>query len=159
MKQLPMEFFDRDTVAVARELVGKILQVGRRRARILEVEAYKQDRASHARTLTERSRIMHETHGHVYVYLVYGMYYCLNITTDSKPGAVLIRGLDCEGCGGPGKLCRELGITAADNGLRLGKRFRVFDDGSRPRVKSSGRIGIREDTHLRWRFYAEGGGK
>ncbi|MGV8141218.1 MAG: DNA-3-methyladenine glycosylase [Candidatus Woesearchaeota archaeon] len=153
MKQLSKEFFHRDTVIVAKELVGKILQVGNVKARIIEVEAYKDDKASHARTNTPRSKIMYDTYGHVYVYFIYGMYHCLNITTDSGPGAVLIRALDYPGCDGPGRLCKNLGVTLKDNGLILGGRFKVFDDGFRPDVFSSGRIGIRLDTHLKWRFY------
>lgn len=153
MKELPEDFFNRDTVIVAKELVGKIIQVGRTKARILEIEAYKQDRASHARTRTPRSEIMYETYGHIYVYFIYGMYYCLNITTDSKPGAVLIRAVDYPGCDGPGKLCRTLKITKKDNGQKLGKKFRVLDDGFTAKVKSTARIGIKKDTRLKWRFY------
>ncbi|MGV8168585.1 MAG: DNA-3-methyladenine glycosylase [Candidatus Nanoarchaeia archaeon] len=152
MKPLHKEFFNRDTLIVAKELVGKILQVSKIRARIIEVEAYKQDKASHARTLTNRSKIMYDTYGHVYVYFIYGMYYCLNITTDSKPGAVLIRALDLEGCDGPGKLCKTLKITKKDNGLALGKKFKILDDGYKPKIKRTERIGIKHDKHLKWRF-------
>lgn len=153
--ELKKDFFCRDTVEVARELPGKILQVGKHRGRILEVEAYKQDKASHARTRTERSSLMFDTCGHIYVYFIYGMYYCLNITTDSSPGAVLIRAVELPGCDGPGKLCKVLGITKKDNGSLLGKKFRVFDDGFRGEVKSSRRIGIKNDAHLKWRFFID----
>ena len=155
MRQLGRGFFNRDTVIVARELVGKILQVDDVRARILEVEAYKDDKASHAHTKTPRSSIMYDTYGHVYVYFIYGMYHCLNITTDTGPGAVLIRALDIPRCDGPGKLCMTLNITKKDNGLCLGGRFKVLDDGFRPNIVCSGRIGIRHDRHLNWRFYEE----
>ncbi len=155
MKQLSKEFFNRDTVVVAKELIGKILQVDNIRARILEVEAYKEDLASHARTKTPRSKIMFDTHGHIYVYFIYGMYHCLNITTDSKPGAILIRAIDYPGCSGPGKLCKTLNITRKDNGLELGGRFKILDDGFIAKIKKSERIGIKEDKHLLWRFYIE----
>jgi 3-methyladenine DNA glycosylase Mpg len=81
------------------------------------------------------------------------MYHCLNITTDSGPGAVLIRALDHPGCDGPGKLCKTLKITRKDNGIRLGKRLKVLDDGLRPKIECSERIGIKNDKHLKWRFY------
>jgi DNA-3-methyladenine glycosylase len=156
MKHLPKEFFNKDTVQVAKELVGKILQVDNIRARILETEAYKEDKASHARTKTKRSQIMFDTYGYVYVYFIYGMYHCLNITTDSKPGAVLIRSLDYSGCDGPGKLCRTLKITKLDNGQELGKRIRILDDGFKPkRIEHLERIGIKQDKHLKWRFHIE----
>ncbi|NOZ80788.1 MAG: 3-methyladenine DNA glycosylase [DPANN group archaeon] len=155
MEPLGREFFRQDTVKVAKALIGKLLEVDRIRMRIVETEAYKDDQASHARTYTERSRLMFETYGHIYVYLVYGMYHCLNITTDEGPGAVLIRALDGEGCDGPGKLCRKLDITLKDNGQPLGRRFRILDDGQEPEIGTSERIGIRKDTHLRWRFYSK----
>jgi DNA-3-methyladenine glycosylase len=154
MKELGRRFFNRDTVKVAKELVGKLLQVDDVKARIIEVEAYKDDMASHAHTRTSRSELMYTTYGHIYVYFVYGMYHCLNITTDSGPGAVLIRVLDHPGCNGPGKLCMTLNITRKDNGVALGGRFKILDDGCKPRIKSSGRIGIRRDKRLKWRFYA-----
>lgn len=153
MKQLSKNFFKQDTVKVAKLLVGKILQVDNVRVRIIEVEAYKQDKASHAYRRTPRSELMFTTYGHVYVYLIYGMYHCLNFTTDEKPGAVLIRMGDMKGCEGPGKLCKTLKITKKDNGVVIGGRFKIFDDGYKPKIVASERIGIKEDTHLKWRFY------
>jgi len=155
MKQLPIKFFNRDTVLVAKELVGKILQIDGIKARILEVEAYKDDKASHARTRTSRSELMYNTYGHVYVYLIYGMYHCLNITTDSRPGAILIRAVDHPDCDGPGKICKTLKITKKDNGKRLGERFKILDDGYKSKIKNSERIGIKQDMHLKWRFYVD----
>jgi len=157
VKYLKKEFFNRDTVKVARDLVGKILQVDYIRARIIEVEAYKDDLASHARTKTKRSKIMYDTYGHIYVYLIYGMYHCLNITTDKefKPGAILIRAVTYPDCDGPGKLCKTLNITKQDNGKDLGDRFKILDDGFKPKIKMSERIGIKQDMHLKWRFYMD----
>lgn len=152
MIQLSKEFFNQDTVKVAKQLVGKILQVDDVKARIIEVEAYKEDKASHAYKRTPRSELMYTTYGHVYVYFIYGMYYCLNFTTDSKAGAVLIRALDLDGCNGPGKICKTLNITKKDNGVAIGKRFKVFDDGYKPKIIASERVGIKQDTHLKWRF-------
>jgi DNA-3-methyladenine glycosylase len=155
MRELSRKFFKRNTVKVARELVGKIMQIDGRSARITETEAYTTDKASHARFKTERSKLMHETYGYIYVYFIYGMYYCLNVTTDIKPGAVLIRGIDLENCNGPGKLCREMNITKQDNGVIIGNRIKFFDDGQLAVVKCSSRIGIKQDTHLLWRFYID----
>ncbi len=155
MKQLPKEFFKRDTVKVARELVGKILVVGNKKARIVETEAYKQDKASHARKRTPRTELMYTTHGHVYVYMIYGMYYCLNITTDVSAGAVLIRAVETKdkSCSGPGKLCKFLKITKKDDKIPLGKRIKILDVGFKPKIVATTRVGIREDKHLLWRFY------
>jgi DNA-3-methyladenine glycosylase len=153
MKELGNDFFCRDTVLVARDLAGKILRVDDTYARIVEVEAYKTDKASHAFKRTPRSELMYSTHAHIYVYIIYGMYNCLNITTDTLPGAILIRAVDYPGCNGPGKLCRTLKITRKDNGAALGGRFRVYEDGKKFKVRRSTRIGITKDTHLKWRFY------
>ena len=95
-KELPLSFFSRDTVTVARELLGKILVIGNCSGRIVETEAYGSDPASHAFRKTERSALMFDTFGQVYVYLIYGMYHCINFTTEisGTPGAVLIRALE-----------------------------------------------------------------
>lgn len=161
MKKVNQDFFKRDTLVVAKELLGKIIVVNSIKARITEVEAYKEDKASHARKKTERSKLMFDTYGYVYVYLIYGMYYCLNFTTDIKPGAVLIRALhplnsnnmDASSFSGPGKLCKILGITKLDNGKKIGERIKLYDDGYQPKINKSQRIGIKEDTHLMWRFH------
>jgi len=76
MKLLSENFFARDTVAVARDLLGKVVMVNGCSARVVETEAYKQDKASHAYKKTERSLLMYDTYGYVYVYLIYGMYWC-----------------------------------------------------------------------------------
>jgi DNA-3-methyladenine glycosylase len=171
-------FFERPTVAVARDLIGKVLvreRRGRRlRARIVEVEAYlgEHDAASHARHgQTPRAAIMFGPPGFVYVYLIYGMYHCMNFITerDGIAGAVLIRaaepldGGDPKVWRGPGKLCRGLGITLADKGTDLtarGAKMYVVDDGAPPlRIARSPRIGV--DYAGRWagrhlRFYVPG---
>ncbi len=124
--RLGAAFFNRGAVAVARDLLGKHL-VRRRGNRtvaavITETEAYcgPRDRASHAsRGMTPRTRVMFGPPGRTYVYLVYGMYHCLNFVTgpDGYPAAVLIRAVDLPDADGPGKLCRELTITRAHNDL------------------------------------------
>ncbi|MBI3291051.1 DNA-3-methyladenine glycosylase, partial [Candidatus Falkowbacteria bacterium] len=95
MKELSSAFFAKDTLTVAQELLGKIISINGMQVRIVETEAYGTDPASHAYTKTARSTIMYETHGYVYVYLIYGMYWCLNFTSDqNQAGAVLIRAVE-----------------------------------------------------------------
>jgi DNA-3-methyladenine glycosylase len=126
---------------VARELLGKVLELRRadRRlaATIVETEAYlgAGDPASHShRGPTPRSQIMFGPPGVAYVYFIYGMYHCLNAVTEPEGtgSAVLIRALDPvvpglapvpgwtrRSVGGPGRLCRELGIDLGMNGWDL----------------------------------------
>ncbi|HDN04668.1 MAG TPA: DNA-3-methyladenine glycosylase [Chloroflexi bacterium] len=140
---LPESFFSRDTVQVARDLVGKRLVrlEGNQRISgiILETEAYRgeEDLACHCRAgRTPRTEIMYGPAGRAYIYLIYGMYWLLNFVTESEgsPGAVLIRALVPEEgkekisqrrgnqpekhwTDGPGKICIALGINADFNGL------------------------------------------
>jgi DNA-3-methyladenine glycosylase len=131
--KLPRTFYDRDPMAVARELLGKLLVHAvdgvERVGRIVEVEAYlgPHDLAAHsARGLTPRTRVMFGPPGHAYVYFIYGMYYCMNVVTQAEgiASAVLLRALEpvrnVEGrTQGPGLLCRALGIDQRMNGHDL----------------------------------------
>ncbi|NMC12112.1 MAG: DNA-3-methyladenine glycosylase [Chloroflexi bacterium] len=145
MDRLSRDFFDRNTVIVAKELLGKRLvrvEDGNRLAGyIVETEAYRgeEDLGCHARAgLTQRTSIMYGSPGHAYVYFTYGMHWMLNFVTEPKgfPAAVLIRGiLPCEGmdiisnrrkgqpfprwADGPAKLCQALNITGSLNGTDL----------------------------------------
>ena len=133
MRKLPRGFYDRDTIVVARELLGKYLVRRRggvdRVGRIVEVEAYlgPHDRASHSsRGLTERTRIMFGHPGHAYVYMIYGMHECMNVVTekDGQAAAVLLRALEpvanVEGrTQGPALLCKSMGIDRRLNGHDL----------------------------------------
>ena len=136
MRRLEREFFARDTVGVARDLLGRVLvrllDGERLSGRIVEVEAYvgEDDQASHAHSgRTERNAAMYGPPGHAYIYLIYGVHHCLNVVTGSEgfPAAVLIRGLEpVEGLermralrggrsgreltAGPGRLCQALAI-------------------------------------------------
>jgi DNA-3-methyladenine glycosylase len=96
---------------------------------IIEVEAYRgeEDEASHARFgKTSRNRIMYARGGLVYVYLIYGMYWMLNMVTgpEGQPQAVLIRGL--KGFDGPGRLTRALGIDRSFYGEDLAESDRLW---------------------------------
>lgn len=171
MSNLTSEFFERDTIDVARDLIGTVMIVGGCQGRIVETEAYTTDAASHSVMRPRQSIVMQQTFGHVYVYFIYGMYYCLNFTTDRESaGAVLIRaaeptrGLDlmCERRGtddirklasGPGRLCQAFGIDLSFTGERIGRRIKVRTRNTTPEIASSKRIGISRATHLEWRFY------
>ena len=138
-KILPRQFYERPTVEVARDLLGKILVHGRTAGVIIETEAYLggEDLAAHsARGVTPRTKVIFGPPGHAYVYFIYGMYECLNLVAEpnGRPGCVLIRALDPL-CGiptmfrrrpaarkredlasGPGKLTLAMGITRSQNG-------------------------------------------
>ncbi len=147
--RLVREFYARDTQLVARELIGKLVAVRRGRGvvrgRIVETEAYDgpDDRASHAhRGRTVRNAPMFGPPGHAYVYLIYGMWNCLNVVTREAghPSAVLLRaldfagladGLDARAGAGPGKLCAALAIDREQSGEDLvdGASIWIEDDG------------------------------
>src|SRR4029077_7914509 len=130
--RLPRSFYARGTVEVARDLLGKIIRHGPASARIVETEAYLGigDAAAHsARGPTPRTKVIFGPPGHAYVYLIYGMHYCLNIVAEPKgvAGCVLIRAVEPIGAPteaglsstGPGKLTRALGITLDHYGVDL----------------------------------------
>ena len=179
MEILPRDFYDRDTLTVARELLGCYLVrewEGKKLAvRITETEAYigRMDKACHAYQYkrTPRTETLFSKPGVSYVYLIYGMYHCLNCVTEAEgePCAVLLRGVEpLEGraemalerygrsweeltprqrrglADGPGKLCRALGITREENGAPLtGDVISVWDDGAPcPPIRAGKRIGI-----------------
>ncbi len=133
MHKLPRAFYDRDTIAVARDLLGKCL-VHRtprveRIGQIVEVEAYlgPHDLAAHSsKGLTERTKIMFGPPGHAYVYLIYGMHNCMNVVTEREghASAVLLRAVQpvknlTGRTQGPGLLCRALHIDRRLNGHDL----------------------------------------
>ena len=102
LRRLPREFYDRDPIVVARDLLGKCLvrrEHDRARiGRIVEVEAYlgPHDLAAHsAKGLTARTRVMFGPPGYAYVYLIYGMYHCMNVVTqaEGKASAVLYKAI------------------------------------------------------------------
>ena len=171
MPFLDAEFFARDTITVAQDLIGATLVVGPCAGRIVETEAYTTDDASHASRRTNRSALMFDTFGHLYVYFTYGMYYCLNFTTEHDGvGAVLIRaveptlGLQIMSqrrhteeiknlASGPGKLAQAFGIDLRLNGRPVGREVKVRERDSLPPISASPRIGIRKATELPWRFF------
>ncbi|MEI6083845.1 MAG: DNA-3-methyladenine glycosylase [Verrucomicrobiota bacterium] len=126
MRPLPRNFYDRDTILVARELLGKYLVHGRQVGRIVETEAYlgQHDKAAHsARGRTPRNEVMFGSPGYAYVYMIYGMYFCMNVVTEHA-AAVLIRALEpvenlAGKTRGPGLLCIAMGIDKTLNGRDL----------------------------------------
>jgi DNA-3-methyladenine glycosylase len=148
------ELQGRDTVKLARWLLGKVLvrtdRSGRREEVICEVEAYhgESDRACHAsKGRTKRTDVLYRSGGVWYVYLCYGVHEMLNLVTgpEGHPAAVLIRGV--AGVTGPGRLTRAFGIDRALNGLPAepGSGLHLEDQGCRvpPRLVTAGpRVGV-----------------
>jgi DNA-3-methyladenine glycosylase len=127
---LPRIYFNRSTITVARSLIGKYLVRvidGRILAgKIIEVEAYvgPLDKACHAsKGRTQRTDVMFGPGGIAYVYLIYGMYHCLNVVTEREefPSAVLIRAIEIDGAliDGPGRVCRAMQIDRCLNRVDL----------------------------------------
>lgn len=181
-------FYDRPTLEVAHDLIGKVLvrRYGRDRlavGMIVETEAYVgvEDRACHAsKGLTERTRVLFGPSGRAYVYMIYGMYHCLNAVTEAAgfPAAVLIRAVEPidgvswmrrnrrgvaadEISSGPGKLCQAFRIERDLNevslsGDQLWIEDRALDGGP---ILSGPRIGVDYSGEYRdkpWRFFVAG---
>jgi len=178
-KPLPRVFFERPTLTVAKELLGKVLirQAPNNiiQTRIVDAEAYvgPNDKACHAsKGRTKRTETMFGPPGFTYVYLIYGMYHCLNIVTEQEdyPAAILIRGLEILGnnsrtevstrIDGPGRVCRFLEIDRTHNGLdtTLGTTLWIEDHGQtylRKHIHTLPRIGVDyagEWAKKPWRF-------
>lgn len=175
---LARDFYNRSTVKVARDLLGKVLRHGPTAGIIVETEAYlgEDDLASHsARGITDRTRVIFGPPGHAYVYLIYGMYECLNFVAEpaGKAGCVLIRAIEpCEGietmrkrrpaarkteqlASGPGKLTQALGITRALNGADVTEGPITVHQPAAPQsfsIATTARIGITQcaDWPLRY---------
>ncbi|MDR0469540.1 MAG: DNA-3-methyladenine glycosylase [Peptococcaceae bacterium] len=174
MAKLPRGFYHRDTVEIAEDLIGRVLvhrtADGVTAGRIVEAEAYagKNDAACHSAkgNSNGRTAVMYGSGGFAYVYLIYGMYYCMNIVTraEGEPEAVLIRALEpLEGirlmasrrgveapdnmdtpaskllrnlCAGPGKLCIAMAIDKRCYGLDLCGSELFLDEGTKPAAGS-----------------------
>jgi DNA-3-methyladenine glycosylase len=175
MSPLGRQFFARDTLTVARELLGqrlvRLVEGRRVSGRIVEVEAYigEQDAACHASAgRTQRTEIMYGPPGHAYVYFIYGMHHCLNVVTEREgfPAAVLIRGVepqeglevmranrpdraDSELTNGPAKLCQALRIDGRLNGVDLCTSKELFLERAGPALEAdivaAPRVGVRGD--------------
>ena len=174
LKPLKRAFFERPTLEVAPELLGKqiILKENKKKQTIgviVEVEAYTSDdpacHAAHGKT--PRNEVMFGQGGITYVYFIYGMYYCLNFVTEKKdiPGAVLIRALevnekDTRIASGPGKLCNYLNITKQHNKIdccNIDSPLIVTNNSRYNKndflITQTFRIGISKAANLPWRWY------
>jgi len=168
---LPRIYFNRPTVTVARSLIGKYLvrEIDGRIlvGKIVEIEAYvgPQDKACHAsKGRTQRTDVMFGPAGVAYVYLIYGMYHCLNVVTEREefPAAVLIRAIEIDGelIDGPGRLCRTLQIDRRLNraDLTTGESLWLEDRGvlvEKGDVEAYPRVGVDyagEWAKKPWRF-------
>lgn len=185
--RLPVDFYaDEGTEALARSLLGTRLVTVSRGARtsgvIVEVEAYLgfNDPACHAaRGPTKRNAVMFRAPGYCYVYLIYGMYHCVNVVSDPEGvgSAVLIRAVeplegievmrrrrgssikDIDLARGPGRLCEALGISTGMSGEHFANSSRIwiephtiFDSS---RISASGRIGISVGKDMPLRFFVK----
>ncbi len=166
MQKLKQTFFSSDSEIVAKNLLWKIIKVWDKSWIIYEVEVYKWlcDEASHAYPKqTPRNTLMYESFGKVYVYLIYGMHYCLNFTSDSKkPWAVLIRAVKdletWEIYNWPWKLTKFLGIDKSFNSedLENWKKLCILDNNIKLKdIKATPRIWIKKATEKKWRFIWE----
>lgn len=186
MKILQRDFYSRNAVEVAKNLLGKNLvrQIGGEEliGRIVEVEAYRgsDDPASHAyRGKTPRNAVMFGKAGCAHIYFIYGKHYCLNVTAEREgvPGAVLVRALEpvagieimrrnrkakglVDLMNGPGKLTEAMKITKELNGWDLTKGEELFicesDVKKGFRITSTKRVGVKNGADKLWRFYVEG---
>lgn len=175
--RLPRSFYARPTLAVARDLLGKVLLYdgpeGRRAARLVEVEAYHgaRDPASHAfRGPTPRTEVMFGRPGHAYVYLSHGVWHCMNVVAHEPgiAGAVLLRGAEplegfAEGArlSGPGLLGRAFALSTAHSGIDLTRSALQLRDAPAPasrQIARGVRIGIAESATSAkpWRLWVRG---
>ncbi len=177
LKRLSRKFYTRKTLTVAKDLLGKhiIRKIGSRKSvgKIVETEAYigPKDRASHAfgGKVTPRNKTEYLKGGHIYIYLCYGTYWQLNITTEKagKPECVLIRALEPIGkvkskkiASGPGKLCKWMKLDKSFNGEDLVNSKRIWLEAGeklkKQQIVSAKRIGIDYAGIWKekpWRFY------
>lgn len=178
MGVLTKKFFERNTVLVAKELLGKSLVCGKCSGRIVETEAYlgKNDLASHASAKSrKRSQVMFGPASHAYVYFTYGNHWLFNIVTEKTgiAGAVLIRALEpltgislmkkhratdnlLNLCSGPAKLCQALSIDNKLHGKPLSKQtVCVLDSKEKPQIVSTSRVGISKGKEHNYRFFVK----
>ncbi len=185
---LQESFYQKDTTTVAKELLGKILvhesKEGTTSGKIIETEAYRgpEDQAAHSSggRRTVRNEVMYGQKGHAYIYFIYGLYYCFNVTAGNvpeKPEAVLIRTLEpvageeimikrrgqqvkiANLTNGPSKLCMAMGISKAQNKATLTAPPLYIEDVSiihKNNIVETTRVGVDysgEWKNMPWRFY------
>ncbi|MGI9601150.1 MAG: DNA-3-methyladenine glycosylase [Acidimicrobiales bacterium] len=181
VEPLPRCFFEGRATDIAPDLLNKVIEVGDRSGRIVEVEAYEgtDDPGSHGfRGITPRTEVMFGAAGHLYVYFTYGMHWCANVVCGPRGtcSALLLRGIEPltgidamraarpkarrppDLTNGPAKLCQALGIDGDHNGVDvtdpLGAVI-VGDGGTTPPANpvQTTRIGLSKGADLPWRWY------
>lgn len=165
-RKIDSQFFSLDVLTVAPGLPGKkivrIIDGTRKEFVITEVEAYRgtEDLACHAsKGRTKRTEVMYHEGGHIYMYLIYGMYWMFNIVTGpaGHPQAALIRALS--GVNGPGKVSRELSLNGDFYGENLVNSERIWlEEGIKsPEILTGTRIGVDYAGQIwsskPWRFF------
>ncbi len=165
-RPISTDFFQRDALIIAPELLGKYIvrkyDNGEiKRFRITEVEAYcgEEDKACHAaKGRTKRTEVLYHEGGKIYVYLIYGMYWLLNFVTgkENHPQAILIRSV--EEASGPGRVGKLLQLDVSFYGEKIpSERIWLEDNGEKiSNYSTSPRIGINyaeEWTDKPWRFF------
>lgn len=189
---LPRQFYRRDAITVSKELLGKILvhksSIGTTAGKIVETEAYlgPEDQAAHSSggRRTARNEVMFRHKGYAYVYFIYGLYHCFNVTAGNVPGkpeAVLIRALEPVAgeqimakrrgpkirnqvnlTNGPSKLCMAMDITRSHNATNLTFPPLYIKDAlpiPQKDIVEKMRIGVDyagEWKNKPWRFYIRG---
>jgi DNA-3-methyladenine glycosylase len=163
--RLGYDFYEKDVLEIAPALLGQYLVCVSdegivNRYIITETEAYRgeEDLACHAsKGRTQRTEIMYGRGGSLYIYLIYGMYWMMNVVAGkmNEPQAALIRGI--QGFEGPGKLTRALGITKAFYGEDLVQSDRIWitESGATPKFITTPRVGIEYAGKWKnkpWRF-------
>ena len=168
-RRIPAEFFHRDVLEVAPDLVGKILvhklpDGTELRERIAETEAYRgeEDKGCHAsKGRTKLTELLYGESGLIYVYLCYGMHWLMNVITGEadQPQGVLLRAGEIYN--GPAKLTKNMKIDGSFNGISLLGNEEIWfeDDGNCPRIRTASRVGIDYAgdywKEIEWRFIAD----
>jgi DNA-3-methyladenine glycosylase len=173
-REIGNHFFSRNTIEVAADLLGKEIRYSGCSGMIVETEAYRDDPASHYVQKPNKGQMLKTTFGHIYIFLIYGMYFCLNFTTEREGiGAVLIRAVEPTGgiemmkqrrkvanilnlTNGPGKVGQAFDIGMNLHGKPVGSSLKIFHGMESPPIQRSQRIGISKARELEWRFIISG---
>lgn len=161
------KFLSQSALQLAPQLLGCVLETPKFYVLITEVEAYdatQGDKACHAYPkITNRSKSLALKGGHIYVYMIYGIHYCMNIVADNEnigAGCLLraayVTSKDNPAQGqniqGPARLTKFLGITKAHDGTKLGADYKLWRTDLSLAYTATGRIGISQCKDWPWRF-------
>ncbi len=163
-----LSFLQQNVLKVAPQLLGHVFETPHHYVILGEIEAYDAtngDEACHAFPhVTPKCEILTKSGGYIYVYIIYGIHFCVNITAglDGQACGSLIRGgwvfekqkpYEAMYIEGPARLTKKLGITKKENGLLLGQKdFQLWQTNISIDYKTTERIGITKSKELLWRF-------